>query len=229
MQMVTGRVSEIQTNSRGEDSAWIDCPPSAIPAPGQYTLAYDAHDPQAVLGTALFPAGYSDQGFFAAPPLPAAWNPGTRLELRGPLGHGFQLPAKLRRLACAPLDQEAGRLLPLIQTALSSGSDVVMFADMPLPRLPSALEVQPLAALSESLAWPELLALDLPASLVSHLRSFLGWDRSAFLPCPVQALIVGSMPCFGLAECGACAVPTRRSWKLACKEGPVFDLRELKW
>jgi hypothetical protein len=35
------------------------------------------------------------------------------------------------------------------------------------------------------------------------------------------------MPCAGLADCGVCAVELRRGWKLACKDGPVFDLRDI--
>jgi hypothetical protein len=35
------------------------------------------------------------------------------------------------------------------------------------------------------------------------------------------------MPCAGLAACGVCAVQTRRGWKLACVDGPVFDLKEI--
>jgi NAD(P)H-flavin reductase len=42
-------------------------------------------------------------------------------------------------------------------------------------------------------------------------------------------LILAPMPCAGLAECGACAVPARSGWKLACLDGPVFDLRALDW
>jgi NAD(P)H-flavin reductase len=35
------------------------------------------------------------------------------------------------------------------------------------------------------------------------------------------------MPCGGVADCGACAVETRLGWKLACEDGPVFDLIDL--
>jgi hypothetical protein len=37
------------------------------------------------------------------------------------------------------------------------------------------------------------------------------------------------MPCAGIAECGACAVPGGGwgGWKLACQHGPVFDLNWL--
>ena len=40
-----------------------------------------------------------------------------------------------------------------------------------------------------------------------------------------QALVTLPMPCGGLGECGACAVPIRRGWKLACQDGPVLDVR----
>jgi NAD(P)H-flavin reductase len=40
---------------------------------------------------------------------------------------------------------------------------------------------------------------------------------------------MAAMPCSGLADCGVCAVPARRGYKLACKDGPVFDLDELDW
>jgi hypothetical protein len=41
-----------------------------------------------------------------------------------------------------------------------------------------------------------------------------------------QVLVVTPAPCGGLAECGVCAVTTRRGWKMACKDGPVFSLNE---
>jgi hypothetical protein len=42
-----------------------------------------------------------------------------------------------------------------------------------------------------------------------------------------QVLIHTQMPCGAAAECGVCAVTTRSSWKLACKDGPVFDMAEI--
>jgi NAD(P)H-flavin reductase len=32
-----------------------------------------------------------------------------------------------------------------------------------------------------------------------------------------------------MAECGACAVPSRHGYKLACSDGPVFPLHTLEW
>ena len=39
-----------------------------------------------------------------------------------------------------------------------------------------------------------------------------------------QALVRTPMPCGALADCGVCTVRTSRGPKLACKDGPVFDL-----
>jgi hypothetical protein len=117
--------------------------------------------------------------------------------------------------------------------ALGQGFDVALFSDDPLPHAPASLEVNPLNALPEDLAWPDLLALDLPVERLRELRPFLGLESAALSPCPVQALVEIPMPCGGVAECGACAVPRRgglaRGWKLACKDGPVFHLNELDW
>ena len=69
--------------------------------------------------------------------------------LRGPLGHGFHVPATAHRVALAALDQSFGRLLPLIDLALEQGAAVAL-CGMNLPaHLPSAVEVLPLDALPE--------------------------------------------------------------------------------
>ena len=42
-----------------------------------------------------------------------------------------------------------------------------------------------------------------------------------------QALVVHPMAC-GVGACQGCAVPVARGTKLACTDGPVFDLLELQ-
>lgn len=229
MRAFTGRVIETQLDTNGAAAAWITCPPAAIPQPGQALLAWSPADGDAPLATALFSAGRSEGGFLAAAPVPRAWEPGTELHLRGPLGHGFSLPAAARRLALAALGESVARLLPLAYQALERDAAVALYAGCPLPSLPSDLEVHPLSALPEALPWADFLALDLPLAALPTLRSALALPPGQRLPCPGQALLLTPMPCGGLAECGACAVPAGRSWKLACKDGPVFDLKELDW
>jgi len=129
---------------------------------------------------------------------------GMRLALRGPLGHGFHLPTGPRRVALAALNDSAGPLLPLV-------------------------EVLPLDLLPEAPGWAHYLALDAPLRLLPGLPRLLGLERPGNLGCPAEVLARADMPCGGLAACGVCAVEARKGWKLACKDGPVFDWEELKF
>ncbi len=224
-----GRVSEIRLQGN-RASVWIACPPAAIPAAGRYLLAWATEDAEAPLSTPLFAAETSGAGFLAAPPLLRRWEPGTELLLRGPLGHGFDLPPTSRRLALAALGETEGRLLPLMQQALLREAAVALFTNLPLSRLPAAVEVHPLESLPEALVWADYLALDLPVDCLPQLPDLLGLvgDPHQRLACPAQALIWMPMPCGGLGDCGVCNLPVRgKHWKLACQDGPVFDLKDL--
>jgi hypothetical protein len=240
MRTYSGRVAELQLDPAGQTAARIACPPGAVPAPGQYLLATDE---TSLLGIPLFNAGPALNGFLAAPPLPASWAPGTPLALRGPLGRGFRLPAGLRRLALIAAShgivghEVAGngvagygiaRLLPLAIQALEGNAAVTLFAAGPLPDLPLSVEAYPLEAAAEAARWADFLAVEIPLEELPGLGTLLGLGPGERPSIPGQALIVAAMPCAGLADCGVCAVLTGgRSWKMACKDGPVFDLKDL--
>lgn len=232
----TGRVIGLELDAQGRQAAWVDCPASAVPAAGQVVMASAPADEAAeasnVLATPLYLGGVAEHGFLALPleaRLPLEWLPGVALQLRGPLGRGFRLPGNLRRLALAALGETAGRLLPLAQRGLALGADVALFAGQIPAVLPASVEFQPLNALPEALAWADFLALDLPREQLPGLRIELRLEHARRLPCAAQALVSTAMPCAGLAACGACALPAPRGWKLACEDGPVFDLDELDW
>ena len=230
MRTYQGIIRQVQLDHWEQAGAWIACPQAAIPAPGQYLLARAVDDGEAVLGTALFTAGQDSDGFLAAPPIPPVWDPGTRLELRGPIGRGLRLPDSMRRLALLALGETPARLLPLAALALDRPeTTVALFTDASLPWLPAALEVQPVQNVPEALAWADFLAVDIPLLSLTGLRHVLGLGAGDRLPCPGELLVETPMPCGGLADCGACAVPSRRGWKLACKDGPVFDINEIEW
>jgi len=220
-----GRVSEIRLWD-GQEAAWITCPAKLIPAPGKYTLAWSPEDGEAPLATALFASQVSEQGFLAALPALHAWGPGTRLSLRGPLGRGFHLPPVTRRIALVALAGACTRLLPLVQEGLARHAAVALFTDVLPSNLPTSVEVAPLSGLAEALTWADFLAIDVPMEDLPGLVQVLGTGGRP-LPCPAQALVVTPMPCAGAAECGACAMKASGKWKLACKDGPVFDLDEL--
>ena len=226
---IGGRVIEIRLDASRQMEALIACPVGMTPRAGQYLLAVDRDDPETVLGIPLFIAGESVHGWWAAPPIPASWKPGTSLDLVGPLGKGFDLPREVQRLGLAALGDSVGRLMPVIrQTGLVQRA-VTLFTDLPLPSLPAFVEAYPLATLPEALEWPDFMQIDLPLRRLAELRAILGIQGGKELAFPAQVLITTPMPCAGLARCGACAVPTQRGWKFACEDGPVFDLKALKW
>jgi hypothetical protein len=236
MQTDTGKISLIQMNPNEERAAQLECNSKMIPRPGQYLQAHNLDEPDSALGWSLFPTGlpssidnFQNYTPLSLGPIPKSWHPGSTLELRGPLGHGFDLPA-LSRLALIALGESASRLLPLVRPALNNKADIVVFSAAPLPTLTSAIEIQPISALPEAISWADFLALDLPAENLPTLRKTLGLDFYDPLPCPAQALITIPMPCAGIGECGACAIPLRRKgYALACKDGPVFNLNQLEW
>ena len=217
MRTYTGRVAEVQLHL-GEASVLIACPPEVVPTAGQYLLAVHEGSIQA---TPLFLADSWSQGFLAAPPFPGSWRPGTELSLYGPLGRGFELPADIQRLALIALGNTNARLMPLASTSKSNRYSITLFSDAPLAELPPDLEAYPLQDLQESLSWADFYAVDAPLDRLESLAE--QFNNSPALR--GQVLVQASMPCSTLGECGVCAVKVKRSWKLTCKDGPVFDLQ----
>jgi hypothetical protein len=225
----TGRVSEIRLEVGGQWEICILCPGDAVPAPGQYLLASDSTDRRAMLGTPVFISEETSRGIWVSPLFPVPWGPGTRLDLEGPFGHGFSLPRNTQRLGMVATGETISRLKPLMTSLEERQTSVTLFTDLKIPRLPEVVEVSPLATLKTALDWPDFLAVDVPLNQLGELRGVLGVGNEARSPCPTQVLITAPMPCSGLAQCGACAVQTRRGWRLACEDGPVFELSSLLW
>jgi hypothetical protein len=127
------------------------------------------------------------------------------------------------------MGESFSRLIPFIRLSLDRNAAVALFTDCALPLLPTAVEVYPLLDLPGALAWADFIGIDLPIDALDSLRPHLGLQPGSDLPCQAQVLIYSHMPCGGTAECCACAVPGKRNPKLSCKDGPVFDLQDLKW
>ncbi len=227
MRISKGRITEI-ISGFGETPAYqLDCPPELIPAPGQYLLVDDG-EADSVVAVHLFRVGTAPEVFLQNPAFqPRHWFPGVELNLRGPLGRGFAPPPEVEHIALAAPNNSVERLLPLI--AENPQADMAVFSDTPLPALPLAVEAYPFDELPDALGWADFLAMDLSSEMLPSLRTKLRLDPHGRLACAAQALILLPMPCGGLAECGVCAVSARKGFKLACKDGPVFDLNSLAW
>ena len=227
MGQAEGRLVEIKLE--GETIAGrVACPDALRPAPGQYLVANRVDDPTEALAYPLFLSGMTAD----LSPIPSHWDPGARLVLRGPLGHGFHLPSNSRRVCLAAYQCSPARLLPLAGQVLGRGAGVTLVMDALSPvampyHLPAAVEVVPFEALPEALAWADSLALDTPVDSLGELLPRIGLEKHQAQALNAQVLVYTPLPCGGLANCGVCAVPTSRSWALACKDGPVFDLAAL--
>ena len=221
----TGELVELYLED-GLTGGRLVCTRNLIPSPGQYLLAHDPAS-DSPLPAPIFNSGSVPGGFLIAPPIPQTWQLGASPSLRGPLGKGFSLPASVRHVALVPLSETAARLKPLLALALEQDASVVLVSDLDLSDLPHEVEVQPTSALTEIARWADYLAIDIFRESLPVLSSILGTGRQAGVLFEAQVLVLSPMPCGGLAECGVCAVTVRRGWKMACKDGPVFDLKEL--
>lgn len=233
MSHYTGRVLELLLEAYQNAAARLYSPAGALPGPGQYLQAHRADDLLEAVPVSLFTAGECQEqasgeiSFPISGPLPPTWQPGTELSLRGPLGRGFEPPRRFRRMALAALDGNPRRLLPLVPLALQQGAEVVLYCDQPVGELPLAVEVQSLKDLPKALAWADYLAADIALENIEELNEKLGIRQQMPGALIAQILIIVPMPCGGMAKCGVCTVATTKGPRLACEDGPVFELREI--
>jgi NAD(P)H-flavin reductase len=227
----TGTVIRIELGQDGGRRAEIACPQELIPAPGQYIQSHKRGDETTTVPLSLFLSrwrGDNTSTFTAAPPIPLDWQPGDALILRAPLGNGFNIPLKAKRIGLVALSDTTARLLPLAEMSIYKRLEVALFTDAPLPRLSSQIEANPLHALPDAISWSDYLAFDGAPVEYENIAKTMGLSPTSPLPCPAQALVYLPMPCGGLGECGVCAVPGKgRKHKLACMDGPVFEWGEV--
>lgn len=227
-----GRLAELLLEGYQNATARLYCPPEAEPAPGQYLQLMSPKDEEQAVPVSAFATGAAEDedGEFMLPilcALPESWQPGDELNIRGPLGRGFALPRSARRVALTPLAGGVGRLLPLIPLALAQGAEVVVCSDPAPANLPLAAELRSLEDLPSVLAWADYVAIDVKIEDIEGLAQRPAFRQQLPRAVTAQALVLGPMPCGGLAKCGVCALVTGRGELLACEDGPVFDVREL--
>ncbi len=218
-------VTEIATSA---GQVHVRCGGSELnPTPGQFYLAWAATPKQSFLRLPILPYLTPIGGleFCVASDHPyAALEPGQTLDVIGPCGRGFNLPAQATHLLLK-CDSPA-RLLGLIYRALDARLNVTLLLPeaAPLPEAPLDVEIARGPLTIDLADWADVVALDVadPVTDARLLRSLCPMRPAEF----VQALILPPMPC-GTGACQACWVetgphPHRR--RLACVDGPVFNL-----
>jgi dihydroorotate dehydrogenase electron transfer subunit len=184
----------------------------------------------------------------------AAQPPGARLDLYGPVGAGFAVDGRARNLLLAGAGPALPALLFLARAAVARRAAVVLVAAAPaaglLPPpylLPADVEYQGSAegegalagllggaaraaipALAGSpVAWADQVFLALAEPTLGPVSEAVRAGRLRWGPGFAFAALAGAMPC-GLGTCQGCLVETRGGARLRCKDGPIFDLRDLR-
>lgn len=219
------RIAELSL-SNGVTVMRIECGPALVPAAGRYLWTCDV-DGTEVLGTPLYLAQVLSDGFIAAPTRDHHWQPDTRLSVRGPLGRGFEMSGHVRRVALLAVDGEPHCLLPLVQPALANGASVTIACDGMDIDLPPEVEIQPLSTFGDLLTWADYAAINVRRESLNKLARMLDLRDRNGLPGQMQLFIDAPNACAGMGECGVCTFRGRRGPLLACKDGPVFDLRSV--
>ena len=181
----------------------------------------------------------------------AAVASGDRIGLIGPIGNGFDVPANTRRLLLVAAAGHLPALLPLARREPGSpvrpGLTVALLLSAataaelyPIQLLPPALEVHVATAdgssghrgsardlLPDLARWADCVCLAHDPSAYPALAEIVREVRMGPRRGFAQALVVPPMAC-GVGACQGCAVRVSRGVKLACTDGPVFDLLELR-
>lgn len=223
--------------------------PALRPAlgPGRFVLAALGD----YLRTPLFPASLDAPGLEAGafdvlvpPGHPAAvLGPGAKVELIGPLGQGFEVPEEARRLLLVASTDRLPVLLPLanqslsVALLLSASSAAGLY---PIRLLPPALEIHLVTAdgsaghrgslldlFPDLVRWADSVCIAADPAIYPALADIVREVRVGPGHRFAQALVAPPMAC-GVGACRGCAVPVARGTRLACIDGPVFDLLELQ-
>ena len=222
--------------------------------PGQFYLAAGPGYLRHPLFPARLAAGEFSFLVKADPDPFVAWlasrAPGDALDLVGPLGHGFDAPAPGQRLLLvAETALDVGPLLPLVDSAMADGASAITLLTaatraagvFPLRELPPAVELRVATAdgslgrrgdvtmlLPDALPWADRVCAVGSRGLYRGLQTAVAGLRPGLSPGGFAQVLLTDVPLIcGVGACLACDVQGEREHRLACVEGPVFDLSDL--
>jgi dihydroorotate dehydrogenase electron transfer subunit len=165
----------------------------------------------------------------------ASQSVGSHLDLLGPLGHGWPLASTVRNLLLVAEEQQLTALTLLTQVAVAQeiAVTIVYRCTDPEKAYPPALlppEVEYhvetndlVSTLDPYIAWADTLCCS-----VSHETSLALYNHYERLRTKSfsRGTAEGMIFC-GTGFCLLCDFETRSGPRMLCREGPIFDLREL--
>lgn len=225
------------------------------PLPGQFFLLRCADRFTCYLRRAIFPTPIDDEHIsllIRPDPDPGlAWlsarQPGDQIDLIGPLGTGFSLSEQVRHLLLVSDGQSIDPLLGQMERAIAAGVSVTLALGgsrasvlYPVSALPPVVEFH--AATLDGSTGHRGTVTDLLPALIPWADAICAVGSMRFyraLTCLVEQVrfnlgtgfvagLMTSQPmACGVGACLSCALETNQGPKLACLDGPVFDLAAL--
>lgn len=174
--------------------------------------------------------------------------PGDLVDVLGPLGQPFKIDRAARNVLLVGGGVGIVPLVALAEEALTRGLTVTLLAGFrtadkvfPAALVPEAVEYV-VATNDGSFGHPGLVTEFVPAyatwadqicacgpvPMLRALASIDGVRPRGRRPKPVQIAMEEHMGC-AVGVCLGCVVPTRRGLQRVCRDGPVFDLKEMGW
>lgn len=170
---------------------------------------------------------------------------GDKLDLLGPLGNGFTIDPNVKNLLLLAGGIGIAPLGFLAQEALKLGHTVRLLLGAPSARhlypmryLPTVSEL--LIATDDGSTGEKGLITDILPKFIDRVdqvfacgplpmyRDMLAKHSDLLKDKPVQISLEMRMGC-GIGVCYACTVKTRNGLKQVCKDGPVFEMRDVVW
>ena len=162
------------------------------------------------------------------------------LDIMGPLGHGWEVPPTARNLLLIGEGALLASLTLLAQTAIEQELAVTL-----LCQFASAAEIYPPTLLSPEIEYHVTTPESGAQPLIELAGNYLAWADTVFCAVSLataqtlyqryerlrhrhiaQCLVTHPFACAS-GVCLTCAIDTRASSKLVCRDGPVFALEEV--
>ena len=173
---------------------------------------------------------------------------GDQLDLIGPLGNGFTIESSAKNLLLIAGGIGIAPLRFLAETGISMGKNVTMllgaryrkghFTDKKLPT-----RVRTIHTIEKGIQSREYRK----GTIIEIVPEYIDWADQVFAcgpnamyqalnkqiqTCPagknVQVSLEVRMGC-GTGICYSCSIKTRQGMKRVCKEGPIFNIRDIIW
>jgi dihydroorotate dehydrogenase electron transfer subunit len=207
--------------------------------PGQFALARDPLTSDPYLRRTLWPYEITAGSItFALPshdPLAQRTRAGDTIDVNAPFGRAIEFNANVRRILLIGEDERLALLVAIAHDAIKRKLEVVLAAKcnlasdfFPPHLLSTEVEYRTEDTFnSDLIAWADAIVASGSPEFYRMLANAIRDVRYLLEPGFAQVLVDLPMPC-GVGICGACTIETGRGVRLACTDGPTFDLSELE-